>query len=334
MRRITFIYVLVLPVLFLTACAGTPQSREAGRTLEVGVLGAETDGEGLRLLASAGSGTGEENELCFGSGSTPAAAMETLAGSGEQVVSAAHVEHLLMTETAAALLPELLDYAFRDPLLSTETQLWVVEGEDLEPLFREDPAGRMEVLKTAGGNRQGFCPVTIREAAGAVAMGEPVLLPTLDPETLERTGAVLYDGERFAFRFDLDEALGASLLTGEKIHWTASAGEDAMSLRLARCDLEPVWESGKLKGLSVRCILNGVPVGGGSAGAGALEEQTIHQVRAALEKLKQSGGGRLLLGRAGLKDPLRWRKLAEQWGKDFPALDAEVRVTVRREDGV
>lgn len=332
MKRSIFIYVMpVLFLLLLTSCAGTPQSREAGRTLEVGVLGAEPSGNGLRLLASAGSGTGEEKALCQGYGSTPAAAVEELAGSGDQVVSAAHVEHLLVTENAAGLLPGLLDYAFRDPLLSTETQLWVADGTGLEAVFQEDPAGRMEVLKTAGGNRRGFCAVTLREAAGAIAMGEPVLLPTLDPGTLERTGAVLYNGDRFVSRLNLDEALGASLLLGQKIHWTASAGEEAMSLRLARCVLDPVWERGRLAGLSVRCRLDGVPAGGGSAGTDAFEEQTARQVRAALEKLKQSGGGRLLLGRAGLRDPIRWRELNAQWSAAFPALEPKVEVMIRQE---
>ena len=332
MKRLFLICVTpVLLVLLLTSCSGTPQSREAGRTLEVGVLGAEPSGNGLRLLASAGSGTGTENELCRGSGPTPAAAMEELAGSGDQVVSAAHVEHLLLPEDAAPLLPGLLDYAFRDPLLSTETQLWVVEGESLEPVFQEDPAGRLEVLKTAGGNRQGFCPVTLREAAGAIAMDEPVLIPTLDPETLERTGAVLYDGAAFGAGFDPDEALGAALLLGQKIHWTASAGEKAMSLRLVRCALDPRWEEGRLRGLSVRCLLDGAPVGGGTAGTEELETQTARQIEAALEKLKDAGGGRLLLGRAGLRDPARWRKLNAQWDAAFSALETEAAVTVRRE---
>ena len=332
MRGKCFIYVmLVLPVLLLTSCAGTPQSREAGRTLEVGVLGAEPSGNGLRLLASAGSGTEKGNELCQGIGSTPAAAMEVLAGSGDQVVSAAHVEHLLVTEDAPSLLPGLLDYAFRDPLLSTETQLWVVDGNSLEPVFQEDPAGRMEVLKTAGGNRQGFCPVTLREAAGSVAMGEPVLLPTLDPATLERTGAVLYDGKRFAARFDPDEALGASLLLGRKLHWTASAGEDAVSLRLARCALDTRWKEGRLTGLSVCCLLKGVPAGGGTDGIPALEEQTARQIEAALEKLKGANGGRLLLGKAGLREPARWRKLSGQWDEKFDAMEPDVLVTIRLE---
>lgn len=332
MRSILSIYVVpVLFVLLLTSCAGTPQSREAGRTLEVGVLGAEPYGEGFRLLASAGTGTGEEIELCQGSGPTPASAMDTLAGSGDQVVSAAHVEHLLVTETAAALLPELLEYAFRDPLLSTETQLWVAEGESLESLFREDPAGRMEVLKTAGGNRKGFCSVTLRETAGSIAAGEPVLLPTLDPKTLERTGAVLYDGDHFVSRFDLDEALGASMLLGQKLYWTASAGEEVMSLRLVRCALEPCWKEGRLAGLSVCCILDGVPVGGSSVGTDALEERISRQLEAALEKLKQSNGRRLLLRRAGLSDPLRWRKLVGQWDERFSACKAEIEVTIRRE---
>ena len=321
---------ILLAAALLTGCAGTPQSREAGSTLEVSVLGAEAAGDRLRLTAAAEARREELSAQSCGAGSTPAAAMEALAGGGEQVVSAAHVEHLLLAKNAADWLPALLDYAFRDPQQSTETQLWVVDGDDLTAVFdgEEDPARRMEVLKTAGRNRQGFCPVTLRQAAGALAQGEPVLLPALDPLTLTRTGAALYDGDRVTAWLDRDEALGAALLLGQRVHWTASVSEGAMSLQLVRCRLTPRWRGDRLAGLQVRCVLEGVRTGG-TGNERALEAQTEGHIRAALEKLQGAEAGRLLLGRAGLKEPGRWNTLKRQWDRLFPALPADVTVTIR-----
>ncbi len=50
-------------------------------------------------------------------------------------MSCAHVEHLLLTQTAAATLPALLSYAFQEPQQSTETQLWVVQADTLAECF-------------------------------------------------------------------------------------------------------------------------------------------------------------------------------------------------------
>lgn len=324
MRRVLS---LLLAVLLLAGCAGTPQSREAGRTLVVSVLGAETVDGRLRLTAAAEAREEGDSAQIQGSGPTPAAAMEALAGGGDRVVSAAHVEHLLLDRAAADRLPALLDYAFRDPQQSTETQLWVVEG-NFASVWEADPARRMEVLKTAGRDRQGFCPVTLRQAAGALAQGEPVLLPVVDGETLARTGAVLWDGARFTARLDRNEALGAALLLGQRIHWTASAGEDAFSLRLVRCALRPRWKGDRLAGLTVACTLEGVRTGG-DGGKSALEDRTAETIRQALEKLRGANAGGLLLGRAGLAQPTRWRLLEAQWPRLFSALPVEVKVTVR-----
>ena len=324
MRRVLS---LLLAVLLLAGCAGTPQSREAGRTLVVSVLGAETVDGRLRLTAAAEAREEGDSAQIQGSGPTPAAAMEALAGGGDRVVSAAHVEHLLLDRAAADRLPALLDYAFRDPQQSTETQLWVVEGS-FASVWEADPARRMEVLKTAGRDKQGFCPVTLRQAAGALAQGEPVLLPVVDGKTLARTGAVLWDGARFTARLDRNEALGAALLLGQRIHWTASAGEDAFSLRLVRCALRPRWKGDRLAGLTVVCTLEGVRTGG-DGGKSVLEDRTAETIRQALEKLRRANAGGLLLGRAGLAQPTRWRLLEAQWPRLFSALPVEVKVTVR-----
>ena len=81
-------------------------------------------------------------------GDTPAAAVEALTNQGERVVSCAHVEHLLLTQTAAATLPALLSYAFQEPQQSTETQLWVVQADTLAECFsgERDTAQRMTCL--------------------------------------------------------------------------------------------------------------------------------------------------------------------------------------------
>ena len=313
--------------LALTGCAGTPQSREAGSTLEVTLLAAQPQGDGLALAAV----SGRSQALCRGAGPTPAAAVEALSAGGEQVVSAAHVEHLLLTRNGAGLLPALLDYAFRDPQQSTETQLWVLDGEDLAQSFRDPafPARRMEVWKSAGRDRQGFCPVTLRQAAGAAAQGEPVLLPLLDPATLDRTGAVLWDGTAFSQPLDREEALGAALLLGQKVHWTASRGERACALRLTGCACRPRWTAGRLTGLDLRCRLEGVAVGGSAGAAEDWEDQTARAVRSALTALKRTGMGRLLLPRAGLAAPLSWPALLDQWDRAFPGLDFRVTARLR-----
>ncbi len=87
--------------------------------------------------------------------------MEGLTNRGEQVVSCAHVEHLLLTQNAAGTLPELLSYAFQEPQQSTETQLWVVRADTLEEAFsgggghrQADECHQVPGKKTARGSAQ------------------------------------------------------------------------------------------------------------------------------------------------------------------------------------
>ena len=183
MRRMVALVFLVLLLLTtcLTGCAGAPQSRESGATAVVSVLGVEPAGEGIRLLAAAEGRGGEAPFRADSRGDTPAAAVEALTNQGERVVSCAHVEHLLLTQTAAATLPALLSYAFQEPQQSTETQLWVVQADTLAESFsgEGDTAQRMTVIQSQGKDRQTFAPLTLRQAAAALAKGEPLLIPAL-----------------------------------------------------------------------------------------------------------------------------------------------------------
>ena len=173
MRRMVALVFLVLLLLTtcLTGCAGAPQSRESGATAVVSVLGVEPAGEGIRLLAAAEGRGGEAPFRADSRGDTPAAAVEALTNQGERVVSCAHVEHLLLTQTAAATLPALLSYAFQEPQQSTETQLWVVQADTLAESFsgEGDTAQRMTVIQSQGKDRQTFAPLTLRQAAAALA---------------------------------------------------------------------------------------------------------------------------------------------------------------------
>ena len=253
-------------LLLLTGCAGTPQSRESGATAVVSVLGVEPAGQGIHLLAAA-EGRGEEEPFrCDSQGETPAAAVEGLTNRGEQVVSCAHVEHLLLTQNAAGTLPELLSYAFQEPQQSTETQLWVVRADTLEEAFsgEADTAKRMSVIKSQGKNRQGFCPVTLREAAAALARKEPLLLPALEvgEQGLAFAGFALYQEGGITQWLTGPKALGAALLLGDRVHWTGSVEEQAMVLQSTGCRVVPQMEEGRLTGLSIRCRLEGVLTGG------------------------------------------------------------------------
>ena len=269
MKRVLALVFLLL--LLLTGCAGTPQSRESGATAVVSVLGVEPAGQGIHLLAAA-EGRGEEEPFrCDSQGETPAAAVEGLTNRGEQVVSCAHVEHLLLTQNAAGTLPELLSYAFQEPQQSTETQLWVVRADTLEEAFsgEADTAKRMSVIKSQGKNRQGFCPVTLREAAAALARKEPLLLPALEvgEQGLAFAGFALYQEGGITQWLTGPEALGAALLLGDRVHWTGSVEAQAMVLQSTGCRVVPQMEEGRLTGLSIRCRLEGFsPVVGRAAG--------------------------------------------------------------------
>ena len=257
MKRVLALVFLLL--LLLTGCAGTPQSRESGATAVVSVLGVEPAGQGIHLLAAA-EGRGEEPFRCDSQGETPAAAVEGLTNRGEQVVSCAHVEHLLLTQNAAGTLPELLSYAFQEPQQSTETQLWVVRADTLEEAFsgEADTAKRMSVIKSQGKNRQGFCPVTLREAAAALARKEPLLLPALEvgEQGLAFAGFALYQEGGITQWLTGPEALGAALLLGDRVHWTGSVEAQAMVLQSTGCRVVPQMEEGRL-------TVHPLPPGGG-----------------------------------------------------------------------
>ena len=333
MRRLL---ALTLLLALLTGCAGTPQSREAGSTAVVSVLGAEPAGRDLRLLAAAEGRGGEDPFLCDSQGATPAAAVEGLTNRGEQVVSCAHVEHLLLASSAAGELPDLLSYAFQEPQQSTETQLWVVRADTLGTSFAGpgDVAKRMAVIKTQGKNRQGFSPLTLREAAAVLAQGKSLLIPALavGDEGLAFDGYALYQDERIAQWLTGQQALGAALLQGERIHWTGSGQHGAMTLQSTGCRVSPQWEGETLTGLALHCRLEGSPTGGWQgeeADLARLEEETAQGMVQALETLQQAGTDAVdLLGKAGLAQPFRWSRLKSQWQEAFPTLFIQVTVTI------
>lgn len=334
MKRI--IATALVLVLLLSGCAGTPQSRETGGTAVVSVLGVEPAGEDLRLFAAAeGRGEGEAF-LCDSQGATPAAAVEGLINQGSRVVSCDHVEHLLLAQSAAGALPQLLSYAFQEPQQSTESQLWVVRTEDLETVFsgESDTAQRMSVIQSQGKDRQGFCPLTLREAAGALARGEPLLIPFLEPreEGLAFGGLALYENGAVTGWLTGQQALGASLLLGNRVHWTGSVEDRAMILQSTGCRVFPRFSRGQLAGLSLSCRLEGVLTGGWDAAeqdVAQLERETAQAMSQALQTLQQAGADAAgLQGRAGLSDPLRWQALSSQWQEAFPTLPVEITVTI------
>lgn len=332
-RMLALILLLGCLVLSLSGCAGTPQSRETGSNAVVSLLGAEEAGGKLTLHAAA-EGRGEEPAQIFhGQGATPAAAIESLIDQGRQVVNCAHVEHMLLGEDSPTLLPELLSYAFQQPEQSTETQLWVVRGQDLQALFtpEADPAQRMNVLKAAAKDRQGFEPLTLREAAAALAEDRPLLIPALaaGEEGLFFWGYALYEEGRFAGWLTGSAALGAALVQGQRIHWTASAGDQAVLLQSGGCDVTPILEDEKLTGLRLSCRLEGVAAGGWGAlsDTAQLERETAQAMREALRCMQFAGCDGAGLDRlAALRRPVQWTTLRRQWGEVFPSLTCQVSV--------
>jgi hypothetical protein len=334
MRRMLVVLLLGCLLGCLSGCAGTPQSRESGSNAVVSLLGAEGAGGKLTLYAATEGRGDEDAQMFHGQGATPAAAVEALIDQGRQVVNSAHVEHLLLGEDSPTLLPELLSYAFQQPEQSTETQLWVVRGKGLKETFtpEADPAQRMNVLKAAGQDRQGFEPLTLREAAAALAEGRALLIPALasGEEGLYFWGYALYGEGRFTGWLTGNAALGAALLQGQRIHWTASAGDQAVLLQSRGCRVAPVLEEGKLTGLVLRCQLEGVAAGGWEAAdTQQLEQETAQAMKEALRCMQFAGSDGAGIDRqATLRRPAQWTTVHQQWEAAFPGLKYQVEVGV------
>ena len=338
--RTTMLALLFLLLLLLAGCGRTPQSREAGNTAVIGVLGVEPDRQGLTVHAGAESRAGEPPATYQGQGETLAVAIEKLSSSGNAMVSCAHVEHILLAQTTAGSLEEVLSYAFQDPQQSTESQLWVVRTSDLSGMFSGDmdPAQRMSVLRAAGKDKQGFVPVTLREAASALAEGEALLLPALDVtrEGLSFGGYALYKEGKFAAWLTGEAALGAALLKGDLIHWTDSVGDRAISLQSTGCRVEALWKGDVLTGLAIRCGLEGVVAGGWASGQGDkayLEAKTTRAMDTALKIMQEAGAdGVDLKGKAGLRALFSWRHISQQWEEAFASLTPDITVQITLEE--
>ena len=340
MRRLVM---LALAAAFLlTGCGNLPQSQETGSAAVVSVLGVAPADWGITVYAAAESREGEAPAVYQGQGATPAAAIQSLAGAGDQTVSCAHVEHVLLAQSGAGELEEVLSYAFRDQRQSTESQLWVVRSEDLSQVFSgtSDPARRMAVLKSAGKDKQGFQPVTLRQAAAALAEGAPLLIPALEQgeDGLALAGFALYDKGQFTAWLTGRSALGAALLMGDPIRWTGSVEDRAIALQSTGCQAEPLLTNGRLTGLSLRCHLEGVSAGGWisrESDVAQLEKEAAQAMKEALEILRQTeADGAGLKRRAGLQKPLAWSAISRQWEKAFPRLNVKisVRLTVTEQD--
>ena len=323
---------LLLALVLLSGCG--PQSQEMGNTAVAGVLGAEPARRGMTLWAAAEGRAGSKPTFYQGEGRTPAGALEDLSASGQQVVTCAHVEHILLPQSAPELVEPLLSYAFQAPRQSTESQLWVVRTDGLDTVFSEqtDPVRRMSVLKDFGTSGQGFRPLKLREAASALAAGAPDLIPALDltEEGLDFGGFALYQEGKFTAWLTGETALGAALLMDQPIHWTDSVGDRGVILESTGCRVEPIWQGETLTGLSLTCRLEGTPVGGWQEEPGdvaRLEASTARAISQAFAILRRADGdGVGLKGRAGLSSPLRWNALSRDWAEGFDRLTSEVTV--------
>jgi hypothetical protein len=288
----------------------------------------------MTLWAAAEGRAGSVPTFYQGEGRTPAGALEDLSASGQEVVTCAHVEHILLPQSAPELVEPVLSYAFQDPRQSTESQLRVVRTEDLSAVFSEktDPVRRMSVLKDFSTAGQGFRPLKLREAASALAAGDPVLIPALEltEDGLDFGGFALYQEEGFTAWLTGETALGAALLMDQAIHWTDSVGDRGVVLESTGCQVEPIWQGDTLTGLTLTCRLEGTPVGGWQEEPGDVAKlelstaQAISQAFAVLRRANGDGAG--LKGRAGLSDPLRWNVLSQTWEVVFPRLTPEITV--------
>ena len=337
MKRRLSVLLALLCALSLGGCGTAPQSREVGETTVLEVLGAEPAGEVLCLRAAAAGHPDGPPELLASRGRSPAAAAERLYTRGTKPADCAHIAHVLLDASAEAL-PQMLSYTFQEPQQSTESQLWVVRSASLAPVFRagQDPAQRMRVIKAAGRDRQGFCPVTLREAARTLSQGDPLLIPALDlgPNGLERIGYALCAPGQAPVWLTGAHGLGAALLLGDSIHWTGTAGGCALSLQSTRLEVRLRQINGILTGLDLTCHLEGVPTGGWQdADLPRFEARIQTAMEGALALCQEARADGAGLGRqAALQDPLGWVKVSDQWDEAFADLPVTLSVRITAAD--
>ena len=329
--------------LLTAGCTALPGAMEPENMAIISVLGVDWDAGIFTVYSAVEGRSGEEPEVFSGHADSLAGAIEATRDMGKQTLSYAHVEHILLGESAASQLSHILSYGFRTSEQSTETNLWLLRDVSAGEVFSKTDhlPERMTTLKYMGEKEKEFALRSLRSLAEGLADGDGGILPALTQKdnSLVFDGYGLFRGETLAGFTGEELARGTALLSGGNLSWTVATEEGAVVVKTRSSSVRPVWNGDVLTGLSLRYRLQAAGTedwdeSSLQALCSRLEGQTgteIQDAAAYFRKINADCGG--LYRRAGLRDPLRWDKLKETRKQGCDGLTLNVKVSVEWRGG-
>lgn len=347
MRRL--LGLLLLLCFCLSGCHAPfslPRAQEPRSTAIASVLGVENGvGDSIRIFAASQGRNGKMPLRYSGQSDSLSGALMDTRDQGEESVSYAHVEHIIMeVETAKIRLSQLLSFCFQNGEQSIESNLWLLRDADMETAFQgeADLAKRLSTLKTSGQEGTSLPPRSLRETAAQLADEGAMIIPALhfrDEELIFDSYALFQNGELIGY-LEGDAARVTSILSGKAMYWTkqVSIGEQqeaTVQLHSRGCTVRPVIEDGTLKKLKILCTVKGklMEVWSGE-NEESLHTQVEEQVQKDLEETialfqQWNADGANLRRQAGFPKFWNWSLLVEQWQDRFASLPCEVTVKAK-----
>lgn len=264
---------------------------------------------------------------------------------GSETVSYAHVEHVIIEDTADLRLPELLTYCFQNGEQSIEANVWLLREKEMKEIFREDMdlAKRLSTLKTSGAAGTSLLPHSLRQVAVQMADDGAVLIPALEQkgDKLVFDSYGVFRESRLCGFLEGSAARGAAILAGDSVYWSMQAeGEDGETgtaqLHSGGCKVTPQFSGEKLTGMEVCCNVDGSVMETWSTGEkshiyGKVKQTVEAEIKETLDTLQGLGADATDLRRqAGILGPWKWNELEHQAIEVFETvpLTVSVRLTL------
>lgn len=322
-----------------------PRAEEPRNMTIASVIGVENAEKNNIRIFAASEGRNEKKPMCYvGKADSFSGALLDTRDHGQESVSYAHVEHVLIdANTAPKRLSQLLSFCFQNGEQSIESSLWILRDSDMKTVFQGnmDLAKRLSTLKTGGEEGISLPPRSLRQTAVRLADDGAVLIPALRWENGELSfdSYALYKNGSFIGYLEGNLARTVAILSEDSVYWTdqlkvSDNKEVTVQLHSKGCKVRPVLQNGELKYLNISCRVDGRLMEVWSAGEGKLHEQVERQVKQDLSdgmiRLQElNADGADLRRQAGMSAPWNWGAINTQWKDHFSVLACEISVKAK-----
>ncbi len=335
--------VIVVLLLLLSGLAIIPERREEKNSSYAALVGV-CGNEPVKAVAFSQGQAAAEPVLYEGEGASYSEALQSCRQNGEDTLSFAHVEHIILEKDFAEEgLPRFLSASFRNREQSVESRVWVLTEGSVDALLTEEPGvqKQLETMTDAGEEGIALSSLTLRELTARLADAQAVLLPALSytEEGLQVSGYVAYGSEGVLGEVTGDDADAAQVLQGKSYTFyetieTYASDTAVLQLETEKISFRPVFKGTELQRLVVELRLSGArteAVGEmeDAAWQPQLEEELAAWLARGFESQQRFGVDALgLMRQMALPEFWRWRALQTQWPDKFASLPVEVDVSI------